>query len=784
MKILDRARHTRQTRLTAVAATCQVVTILVTWSLWNQRSSPPNLPLISALRPVPFALPLLLLAAIAIMKPRVAAPLFGVVYVLAALADQTRLQPEVISLAVLMIAPLYGGYGRSIARWHLTTMWLWAGAHKVLSLGWSTGGARFIADSLHVPGARVGVAVVLPLCEIGIGAASLSRRAWPLVRWAGLALHLGIFLTLSPPFANWNSSVWAWNIGLGIASVLLFSPRHDSVVPAGAWRVPIAVMAAYPALFYVGVVDAYLSHNLYSSNTADAFVCSASGCSGRLFDTWSALNVPLPPEPRLYRQLFDAVCVPDSTLVVIGPATRFTDPPSTHRHPCPRRASGDAGPDLTTTTTTSTTTTTASTTTSTSTTTTTVSPAVPSIAGKVIVLDPGHNEGNSRHTSEINQQVDIGNGSKACDTTGTATNDGYSEASYNTDIADRVAALLRADGATVVLTRDASTPWGPCITERAAIGNHAHADAAISIHADGGPADGRGFHVIEPLLVAGHNDGIIEPSKQLALMVRDAYRSVTGLPFSTYLGHDGIDARNDLGGLNLSTVPKVFIETGNMRNATDARAPEGPCGSSEDRGRNRQRAHRLRERKVATPSPSRSSSATSRPDNARISASDGPRTNCPSVPLFQSMSVASSRSPARRPLATKPWALLLARKSRIASARLPGTTAGNPSGRRMSAEWIVMSLSGASGPAPGGLNFLSALARSAAINSAGDFSSAILRESLSLALSKLKPLPAIDNMSFGIGVVSGITRCPTTCLTVHLSHRLGVFHALSSSVSS
>jgi len=28
--------------------------------------------------------------------------------------------------------------------------------------------------------------------------------------------------------------------------------------------------------------------------------------------------------------------------------------------------------------------------------------------------------------------------------------------------------------------------------------------------------------------------------------------------------------RTDLGGLNLSTVPKVFIECGNMRNAADA----------------------------------------------------------------------------------------------------------------------------------------------------------------------------------------------------------------------
>ena len=42
------------------------------------------------------------------------------------------------------------------------------------------------------------------------------------------------------------------------------------------------------------------------------------------------------------------------------------------------------------------------------------------------------------------------------------------------------------------------------------------------------------------------------------------------MPTSTYIGKNGIDVRGDLGGLNRSTVPKVFIETGNMRNATDA----------------------------------------------------------------------------------------------------------------------------------------------------------------------------------------------------------------------
>ena len=49
------------------------------------------------------------------------------------------------------------------------------------------------------------------------------------------------------------------------------------------------------------------------------------------------------------------------------------------------------------------------------------------------------------------------------------------------------------------------------------------------------------------------------------------------MPPATYVGRDGLDVRTDLGGLNLSTVPKVFIESGNMHNATDAALLESPA---------------------------------------------------------------------------------------------------------------------------------------------------------------------------------------------------------------
>ncbi|WP_289008479.1 N-acetylmuramoyl-L-alanine amidase [uncultured Thermomonospora sp.] len=193
------------------------------------------------------------------------------------------------------------------------------------------------------------------------------------------------------------------------------------------------------------------------------------------------------------------------------------------------------------------------------------------LRGRTIVIDPGHNGGNARAPERINRQVDIGNGRKTCDTTGTATNAGYSEHAFTWDVSQRLRRLLQQRGAKVILTRSDDKGVGPCIDERAAIGNENDADAVISVHADGSSATGHGFHIIEPAPVPGvTTEEYVEESHKLALAIRDAYRAGTGMPYSNYLGREGIDRRNDLGGLNLSKVPKVFIETGNMRHAGDA----------------------------------------------------------------------------------------------------------------------------------------------------------------------------------------------------------------------
>ena len=193
------------------------------------------------------------------------------------------------------------------------------------------------------------------------------------------------------------------------------------------------------------------------------------------------------------------------------------------------------------------------------------------LAGQVIALDPGHNGANWSHPAIINRLVNVISEWKPCDTAGAETDAGYAEHAFTFDVAMRLERLLRAEGATVVLTRHNDHGVGPCVTQRAAIGNRAHADAAISIHADGGPPTGTGFEVIAPGRLAGAPDGpVIGRSGRLAVDIRNAYHRMTGEPYSDYVGERGLDVRTDLGGLNLSTVPKVFIECGNMRNSADA----------------------------------------------------------------------------------------------------------------------------------------------------------------------------------------------------------------------
>ena len=195
------------------------------------------------------------------------------------------------------------------------------------------------------------------------------------------------------------------------------------------------------------------------------------------------------------------------------------------------------------------------------------------VAGMIVFLDPGHNGSND---ASISRQVPNGRGgTKDCQASGTTTDDGFPEHTFNWDTTLRIRQALTGLGVRTAMSRGDDTSLGPCIDERAALANSIQPNAIVSIHADGGPATGRGFHVLysSPPL----NTAQAGPAVQLAKTMRDALAG-SGIPASNYVGNSGLNPRSDIAGLNLAQYPSILVELGNMKNPADSalmKTPEG-----------------------------------------------------------------------------------------------------------------------------------------------------------------------------------------------------------------
>ncbi|WP_256389940.1 Rv3717 family N-acetylmuramoyl-L-alanine amidase [Mycobacterium sp. 1164966.3] len=200
--------------------------------------------------------------------------------------------------------------------------------------------------------------------------------------------------------------------------------------------------------------------------------------------------------------------------------------------------------------------------------------AAPSnINGMVVFIDPGHNGAND---ASITRQVPTGRGgTKDCQASGTSTNTGYQEHTFTWDTALRVRAALNALGVRTAMSRANDNALGPCVDQRAEMANAIHPNAIISLHGDGGPPSGRGFHVnySAPPLNAAQGG----PSVQYARIMRDQLQA-SGIPPANYIGQGGLYGRSDLAGLNLAQYPSVLVELGNMKNPADSALMESPDG--------------------------------------------------------------------------------------------------------------------------------------------------------------------------------------------------------------
>lgn len=295
-------------------ALCQTATILTTWPLWQVHRFPPMLPALP-LPEINSGVILLITLAGIFFRPLTGLSLHTAVVVYSILIDQTRLQPEIVSLVILMWGSLAFTSLKTLARAHLVSLWFYVGLNKLLSSGYR---ANFKFSRHPFSSSR---ALMITVVEILIGVLICIPRTRKIAALLAFALHLGIVGMLVRD--NGNSAVWAWNIGVAFAAVALFYSWKNSAVRAlrdsSAWTIAGAlIILTSPLGFYLGLGDPYLAHNLYSKNTPVAVWYRADGTSEGI-QTWHAFNVPVPPEHRLFEQYFNELCGPGDYLVIQDP---------------------------------------------------------------------------------------------------------------------------------------------------------------------------------------------------------------------------------------------------------------------------------------------------------------------------------------------------------------------------------------------------------------------------------------------------------------------------------
>ncbi len=320
------------------------VTIGVTWPLWQTRTAPPMLPVLP-LPAVDLGLPLLGALILTLLKAGLGLAAYWALLAYGILIDQTRLQPQFISFGLLMAGTLGGKAGLTLARAHLITLWFYSGFNKLLSVDFMTNPDPWILRGLITDPPfflRTGFPYLVIVAETGLGVAALLPRSRLLAAYGAVFVQGGILLAISPLGHNWNSSVWLWNIVLALSGFFLLVPWKESIFASLRATTPLVryatvLLVLYPLGFYVGVTDAYLSHNLYSRNIPMGYVCDSKGQAKeavpglgspivyaftdvayrcRPVDTLSDLNVPVPPIHRVYESYFQQTCRPNDILII------------------------------------------------------------------------------------------------------------------------------------------------------------------------------------------------------------------------------------------------------------------------------------------------------------------------------------------------------------------------------------------------------------------------------------------------------------------------------------
>jgi hypothetical protein len=337
----DRMRALRWAALAAQAAT-----ILVTWPLWQARTEPPLLPLV-ALPAIAFGPWLLASLALVLMRPIAGVAAHCALLAVAMLADQTREQPQVLSIVLLLAATLPLRGARAIGVLHLAALWAWCGLGKLTSTRFLEDGGRWLLEGAASSATSVADASTLAVATaaaLGVGELLLGAAVlWPRTRsgaaWCAAALHVAALAMLAA--RDWNAAVWPWTALLAVAAPLLLRADTASLrtllARGCAVRCAACAFVLLPLGFHAGLVDAPFAFQVYTRNTCSAIVVRANGHvegTGEL----GAVRALLPPVPRIVAAWFAATASPGDRLLVADdrPLARLAGPCECVVHAAPR----------------------------------------------------------------------------------------------------------------------------------------------------------------------------------------------------------------------------------------------------------------------------------------------------------------------------------------------------------------------------------------------------------------------------------------------------------------
>jgi hypothetical protein len=337
---------------TAVALGCGLA---LSGRLWVSSRLFPLSPVNDALLAVPypldyiwFAVLLGLLAAIVVVaRPRKLILAFLALAVCLALWDQTRWQPWFYQSLVMLAALGFAAWRQPDAandrialdscRLILVGTYVWSGLQKLnvnfVNETWpDVSGALLLLLPDAMRALPRWAALGVPFLEIGIGLGLLTRRYRSLSVILATATHLVVLALFIS--SGENTVIWPWNVAMIAFVWILFWRGRETTAHKilmgkhPLQRLVLMLFAVLPALSLVDLWDSYLSSALYSGNTAQAVIYVSSSVIDRLpaaihphvwqttepffldVNRWAygELNVPVYPEPRVYRRIAEQIC--------------------------------------------------------------------------------------------------------------------------------------------------------------------------------------------------------------------------------------------------------------------------------------------------------------------------------------------------------------------------------------------------------------------------------------------------------------------------------------------